>query len=139
MPNDHWLETYRGTVFRWEVDANDHFTVAYYLARFSDAAITTLHTLGLGPAPTVDCYIRYTRELRVNDLMHVTTGVIGADAGSLTLGHKLFETTDNALCTDGGTTLMVPTGPHHCRSNSTMMLPPNTVATMAARSPNRVQ
>jgi acyl-CoA thioesterase FadM len=99
MPNDHWLETYRGTVFRWEVDANDHFTVAYYLARFSDAAITTLHSLGLGPAPTVDCYIRYTRELRVNDLMHVTTGVIGADAGSLTLGHKLFETTDNALCT----------------------------------------
>jgi len=24
-----WLETYRGTVFRWEVDGNDHFTVAY--------------------------------------------------------------------------------------------------------------
>jgi len=23
-----WLETYRGTVFRWEVDHNDHFTVA---------------------------------------------------------------------------------------------------------------
>ncbi len=33
----------------------------------------------------------------------------------------------------------VPTGPHHCRSNSTRMLPPNTIATMAARSPNRVQ
>src|SRR4051794_3695241 len=33
---------------------------------------------------------------------------------------------------------MVPTGPHHCRSSSTTMLPPNTVATMAARSPNRV-
>src|SRR5258705_1804401 len=99
MPNDHWLETYRGTVFRWEVDANDHFTVAFYLARFSDAAVATLHTLGLGPAPTVDCYIRYTRELRVNDLMHVTTGVLGADATSLTLGHKLYETSEPALCT----------------------------------------
>jgi acyl-CoA thioesterase FadM len=100
MPNDHWLETYRGTVFRWEVDANDHFTVAYYLARFGDAAIMLLHTLGLGPAaPTVDCYIRYTRELRVGDLMHVTSAVIAADADGLTLGHKLFETTENALCT----------------------------------------
>ena len=32
-----WLETYRGTVFRWEVDHNDHFTVAYYFARIADA------------------------------------------------------------------------------------------------------
>ena len=99
MPDDHWLETYRGTVFRWEVDANDHFTVAYYLARFGDAAVAALHALGLGPATTVDCYIRYTRELRVGDLLHVTTGVLGADADSLTLGHKLFETTERALCT----------------------------------------
>ena len=99
MPDDHWLETYRGTVFRWEVDANDHFTVAYYLACFADAAVAALHALGLGPAPTLDCYIRYTRELRVNDLMHVQTGVLAADADSLTLGHRLFETTDQALCT----------------------------------------
>jgi acyl-CoA thioester hydrolase len=99
MPNDHWLETYRGTVFRWEVDANDHFTVAYYLARFDDAAVTLLHALGLGPAPTADCYIRYTHELRVGDLMHVTSAVIAADADGLTLGHKLFETTESALCT----------------------------------------
>jgi len=116
MPNDHWLETYRGTVFRWEVDANDHFTVAYYMARFNDATVAALHTLGIGPAPTVDCYIRYTHELRVNDLMHVTTGVIGADAGSLTLGHKLFETTDNALCTTVEQRLAVALTPEQRRA-----------------------
>jgi len=99
MSDDHALETYRGTVFRWEVDANDHFTVAYYLARFGDAAIAALHALGVAPGPTLDCYIRYTRELRVGDLMHVTTGVIGAEADTITLGHQLFETTANALCT----------------------------------------
>lgn len=99
MPNDHWLETYRGTVFRWEVDANDHFTVAYYLARFGDAAIAMLHALGLPPAPTLDCYIRYTRELRVNDLMHVTTAVIAMDRDSITLGHKLLDSPDGTLCT----------------------------------------
>jgi acyl-CoA thioesterase FadM len=99
MPNDHWLETYRGTVFRWEVDANDHFTVAYYMTRFSDAAQAMLHTLGVGAATTVDCYIRYTRELRVGDLMHVSSAVIGVDAAGLTLGHKLIESTESALCT----------------------------------------
>ena len=34
-----WLETYRGTVHRWEVDNVDHFTVAYYFARFEDATL----------------------------------------------------------------------------------------------------
>ena len=43
------------------------------------------------------------------------------------------------FCTGCGMMTTVPTGPHHCRSNSTMMLPPNTMATMAASSPNRVQ
>jgi acyl-CoA thioesterase FadM len=116
MPNDHWLETYRGTVFRWEVDANDHFTVAYYMARFNDATVAALHALGVGPAPTVDCYIRYTHELRVNDLMHVSTGVIGVDANSLTLGHKLFETTDNALCTTVEERLAVTLTPEQRRA-----------------------
>ena len=96
MPADHWIETYRGTVFRWEVDSNDHLTVAYYLSRFGDAAITVLHALGLGPAPTVECYIHYSRELRVGDLMHVTSGVLAAEADGLVLGHKLVESTEGA-------------------------------------------
>jgi acyl-CoA thioesterase FadM len=100
MPADLWSETYRGTVFRWEVDANDHLTVAYYLARFGDAAANVLHALGLPPAAaTMDCYIRYTRELRVGDLMHVESAVIGVDADGLVLGHRLLESTDGALCT----------------------------------------
>jgi acyl-CoA thioesterase FadM len=99
MPSDHWLETYRGTVFRWEVDSNDHLTVAYYLARFDDAAVTALHALGLEPAVTTDCFIHYSRELRVGDLMHVTSGVIGVEPEALVLGHRLVESTDEALCT----------------------------------------
>jgi acyl-CoA thioester hydrolase len=99
MPADHWLETYRGTVFRWEVDGNDHLTVAYYLARFGDAAAAVLHALGLGPAPTTECYIHYSRELRVGDLMHVESGVIAVEADTLVLGHRLIESTESALCT----------------------------------------
>jgi acyl-CoA thioesterase FadM len=99
MPGDHWLETYRGTVFRWEVDSNDHLTVAYYLVRFDDAAVKVLHTLGLGPAVTTDCFIHYSRELRVGDLMHVDSTVIGVESDGLVLGHRLVESTEAALCT----------------------------------------
>jgi len=116
MPNDPWLETYRGTVFRWEVDANDHFTVAYYLSRFSDAAVKMLHALGLAPAPTVDCYIRYTRELRVGDLMHVMSAVIAADADGLTLGHKLLDSADGALCTTVEHRLAIALSPEQRRA-----------------------
>ena len=103
-----WLETYRGTVYRWEVDSNDHLTVAYYLARFGDAAQALLDDLGLGAGyagrpqkgcVTGDCYIRYVRELRVGDLMHIESGVIGVEPTALVFGHKLFDSTDGALCT----------------------------------------
>jgi len=99
MPADKWLETYRGTVPRWEVDDNDHFTVAYYMTRISDASVAMLHALGTGPAPTVDCFIRYQKELRVGDLIHVDSAVIAVDADGIVLGHKLFESAAGELCT----------------------------------------
>jgi hypothetical protein len=59
MPADHWNESYRGTVFCREVDADDHhhLPVAYYLACFGGAAVNVLR--GLGLAPTIECFIRY--------------------------------------------------------------------------------
>jgi acyl-CoA thioester hydrolase len=59
-----WLETYRGVVYRWEVDHVDHFTVAYYLDRFQHASLGLLEAIGLGvgytrrtgrAGVTVDC------------------------------------------------------------------------------------
>jgi len=99
MPSEPWLETYRGTVFRWEVDHNDHFTVAYYLARIADAGRAVLHALGTGPSPTVDCFIHYRRELRTGDIMHVESGVLGLESETLLLGHKLFDSASGELCT----------------------------------------
>jgi acyl-CoA thioesterase FadM len=99
MPTDPSIETYRGTVYRWEVDSNDHLTVAYYLARFADCGVAVLHSLGLPPAPTTECFIHYSRELRVGDLMHVESRVIGVEPDGLRLGHTLLESTEGALCT----------------------------------------
>ncbi len=103
-----WLETYRGTVFRWEVDHNDHLTVAYYFPRIADAGLGLLEALGLGAAYaaregraclTVDCYVRYQRELRVGDLMHAESGIIAVEPDGLLCGHKLFDSESGALCT----------------------------------------
>lgn len=105
---DPWIETYRGTVFRWEVDGNDHLTVAYYFSRFADAGLGLLEALGLGTdtirrerraCVTVECYVRYLRELRGGDIMHVTSGVIEVGADGLVLGHKLLNSETGALCT----------------------------------------
>jgi len=102
------LETYRGTVNRWEVDNVGHFTVAYYFERFEDATLALLHAIELGPGSvtaagrvcvTTQCHVRYLRELRVGDIMHIRSGVIGTDDDGLVLGHQVFDSGDDALCT----------------------------------------
>src|SRR5207244_258023 len=103
-----WLETYRGTVSRWVVDHNDHLTVAYYFARIADAGLGVLEALGLGAdyaaherraCVTVDCYVRYSRELRVGDILHIESGVVGVEPAALGLGHKLFNSETGEVCT----------------------------------------
>jgi acyl-CoA thioesterase FadM len=103
-----WLETYRGTVHRWEVDNVDHFTVAYYFARFEDATLALLQALGLDPGSlagtgqvcvTSECRAKYQRELRVGDILHVRSGVINIDDDGLAIGHRVFDSGDGTLCT----------------------------------------
>lgn len=102
-----WVETYRGTVSRWEVDNVDHFTVAYYFQRFADASLALLEAAGLGApyvaatgrgCPAAHSHVRYQKELRAGDLLHVASGVIAVDAEEVTIGHKLFESVSGALC-----------------------------------------
>jgi acyl-CoA thioester hydrolase len=108
MNDQGWLDTYRGTVFRWEVDNNDHLTVAYYFARLADATGAVLHALGLGAGytartrhgcPVTECFARYVKELRVGDILHVTSGVVAVEPDALVLGHKLFNSETGDLCT----------------------------------------
>ncbi|HET9489744.1 MAG TPA: acyl-[acyl-carrier-protein] thioesterase [Methylomirabilota bacterium] len=95
---DAWLETYRGVVYRWEVDHNDHLTVAYYFARLGDATLALLDALGLPPESngqswvTADCHVRYVRELRAGDIIHVSSALIAVEPDGLVAGHKLTDT-----------------------------------------------
>lgn len=99
-----WFETYRGTVFPWEVDFLDHLTVAYYVERFEHAAHAVLQRAGLRDGAgerawiTADAYIRYLRELRAGDIAHVVSGVIGGGDSGVTLGHRLVNSETGAPC-----------------------------------------
>src|SRR5215831_11426500 len=103
-----FIETYRGTVNRWEVDNVDHFTVAFYFARFEDATAGLLDAIGLGrealipggcAVSIVDCRVRYLKELRVGDILHIQSGVIRADEDFLTIGHEVHDSGEGKLCT----------------------------------------
>jgi len=103
-----WLETYRGIVYRWQEDHNGHLTVAFYFEHLGDATLCMLESLGLGVAytrrrknlcVTTDCYVRYLRELRVGDNLHIVSAVIGVERDGLVLGHKLFNTETGEVCT----------------------------------------
>jgi acyl-CoA thioester hydrolase len=99
------LETYRGIVYRWEVDHNDHLTVAFYFARLGDATLSVLDALEL-PAErdgrvwiTADCYVSYLQELRVGDIMHMTSAIVGVERDSFAIGHKMLNTETGAVVT----------------------------------------
>jgi acyl-CoA thioesterase FadM len=84
-------ETYRGVVAAWECDVFDHLTIAYYFDRFPDASAALRHKIGLQGARTTGLVVRYLKELRAGDGLHVESGVIGDIAGALVFGHRVIE------------------------------------------------
>jgi acyl-CoA thioesterase FadM len=94
-------------VFAWEGDLVEHLTVAYYFERFAGATLNLLDGLGLGAdymgverrgCVTVDCYVRYVHELRVGDILHISSAVIGVEEAGLRLGHRVFNSETGVLC-----------------------------------------
>lgn len=92
-----WIETYRGVVYRWEVDHNDHLTVAYYFSRLGEATLALLEALGLAPEGdgcawiTADCHVRYVHELRAGDILHVRSAPVAVERDGLVTGHELVD------------------------------------------------
>lgn len=93
-------------MFQWEVDTVEHFTVAYYFDRIEAAGLAMLEALGV-PAGgagaalgcvTTDCYVRYLRELRAGDVLHVQSGVLAAEASTLRIGHRLVNSASGDVC-----------------------------------------
>jgi acyl-CoA thioesterase FadM len=95
-----YSETFRGDVAPWEVDATEHFTVAYYYEKFEAATWRFLRQKGVNPAAarTVDALTHYKTELRDRDIFRIETALIeGGDAPLI--AHKLFNAETDELCT----------------------------------------
>jgi len=100
----NYLETLRSTVPAWEVDIVEHFTVAYYFERFARAGARVLIEAGHDPAAetaprTVNCYVRYARELRGGDEFYIESGVIDVSDSGWTVGHRLIDSSTAEICT----------------------------------------
>lgn len=95
-----YSETFRGDVAPWEVDATEHFTVAYYYEKFESAAWRFLGEQGADPAAarTVAALTHYKAELRDRDIYRIETGLLTA-GDAPTLAHRLFNAETGALCT----------------------------------------
>lgn len=95
-----YSETFRGDVSPWEVDATEHFTVAYYYEKFEAATWRFLRQAGVDPATarTTEALTHYKAELRDRDIYKVETALISGGE-TPTIAHKLFNAETGALCT----------------------------------------
>ena len=95
-----YSETFRGDVAPWEVDATEHFTVAYYYEKFEAATWRFLRERGVDPAAarTVDALTHYKAELRDRDIFRIETALIKGGEAPV-IAHKLFNVETSELCT----------------------------------------
>lgn len=93
-----WIETYRGIVKAWECDVFEHLTIAYYFDHYEDASALALEAFaGSVEARTTGLYVRHLREFRAGDTLHIMSAPIGAGDGTLTIGHKVFDSANGDL------------------------------------------
>lgn len=100
---DNWSETYRGTVPPWECDITEHFTIAYYLDRLTEAERNLADVLELGDllrgaGVPRRFSLRFTRELRAGSSFHIEGAALSVEGG-LRLGHRFVDSADGAFVT----------------------------------------
>ena len=81
---NNWSETYRGAVPPWECDITEHFTIAYYLDRLTDAERNLADLLELGDLLRGAGFhrrfhLRFMRELRAGSSFHIESAALSLD------------------------------------------------------------
>ena len=107
MPNV--IETYRGTVFPWECDANGHMNVRFYVAKFDEGTWQFMAQIGAsreelkrrncGPM-AVSQNIAYKRELVPGDTVVVTTALVSLGNSSCRFRHVMTDTASGAVAAE---------------------------------------
>lgn len=94
------VETYRGTVFPWECDANGHMNVRFYVGKFDEGTWQFMAQIGAsreelkrrncGPM-AVSQNISYKRELVPGDTVVVRTSVRAVGKTSCRFRHVMID------------------------------------------------
>ena len=112
-----WIETYRGVVSAWECDFVEHFTIAYYFEKFSDATRNFVELIGegetlggrvnTGPSRLL---VTFQHELRAGAAFHMTSAVRGVKGDRLELGHQMIDQASGKPVTWVAETIALPAG-----------------------------
>ena len=107
MPNA--IETYRGTVFPWECDANGHMNVRFYVAKFDEGTWQFMAQIGAtrdelkrrncGPM-AVSQNISYKRELVPGDTIVMTSAVVALGNSSCRFRHVMTDMASGAVAAE---------------------------------------
>jgi carnitine 3-dehydrogenase len=103
------LTLHRATVLPDWIDYNGHMTEHRYLQLFGDTTTALMNYVGADPDYvasglsyyTVETHIVHIKEVKLDEKLHVTTQLLGADAKRLHVFHAIYRTRDNALLATG--------------------------------------
>ncbi|MCP4438835.1 MAG: acyl-CoA thioesterase [Aureispira sp.] len=93
-------ETYRGTVYTWHCDFNNHMNVMHYVGMFDQATWHFFASLGITPDYlrsnnkgmfAVEQHIKYLKELQAGDLVHIQTELLEMKPKIIIFKHYMYN------------------------------------------------
>jgi len=95
------IETYRGTVYPWQLDHVGHMNVQFYTARFDEATWHFFSSLGISSRylreqrrgmAALEQHTRYKRELHAGALICITSELLEARPKVVRFIHRMYDT-----------------------------------------------
>ena len=103
-------ETYRGVIYPWHCDFNDHMNVQHYIGRFDEATWHYLASIGISPSylktenramVAAEQNIKYFEELHAGDLIFVQTSLMELKSKTIIFLHKMINAETGHVVAEG--------------------------------------
>lgn len=104
------VESYRGTVYPWHCDFNNHMNVQHYVGKFDEATWHFMAFLGITPQylkennrgmVAAEQNLKYYKEVLSGDLIHIKTELLEFNRKTIIFIHKMYQSVENVLVADG--------------------------------------
>ena len=104
------LETYRGAIYPWHCDFNNHMNVQYYVSKYDEATWQFMSYFGISPSylrenhrgmVAAEQNFKYYREVFSGDLIHIKTKLLEFKQKTIIFVHKMYNSESNLLLAEG--------------------------------------